>query len=306
LYIGFGLALGVAYGAINSLFDLLAHDAPSLDGLDAFHTFVDHGIPLAVGLLLGLVARALQDRARLAHEQARRAEALDARLARVERDQAVWVIAAATLHEVRNPLHALELLFDEAASASLTDEPTRRVRLQRARAHFDRIRDHLAALRTFADRAAPNAKPIALDVIVREIAADLSPLAAEARVDLRVHADGHVNAVADPIFVRVIVENLVTNGFDVAREAPGAAIDVDVRREANDAVVTVRDNGPGIDPSARGAIFEPLKATNDHGLGLGLPIARVLARSMHGDLALEPSDGRSTTFTVRLPLEGTA
>jgi len=51
-------------------------------------------------------------------------------------------------------------------------------------------------------------------------------------------------------------------------------------------------------------LFEPLRSTKTHGLGLGLPIARALARAMHGDLLLEDTDRKA--FRLELPLrEGT-
>jgi C4-dicarboxylate-specific signal transduction histidine kinase len=63
----------------------------------------------------------------------------------------------------------------------------------------------------------------------------------------------------------------------------------------------VRDDGPALDCRVRAALFEPLGTTKAHGLGLGLPIARVLARAMHGDLVFEDTSGKA--FRLDLPLE---
>jgi signal transduction histidine kinase len=65
-------------------------------------------------------------------------------------------------------------------------------------------------------------------------------------------------------------------------------------------VVRVRDDGPPIDAEIDAALFEPLRTTKTHGLGLGLPIARALARAMHGDLSLERTVGKA--FRLELPL----
>ena len=66
-------------------------------------------------------------------------------------------------------------------------------------------------------------------------------------------------------------------------------IAVDVGIERGRAIVRVRDDGPGVDPEACETLFEPLRSTKARGLGIGLSIARALARAMAGDLVLEQS-----------------
>jgi signal transduction histidine kinase len=65
-------------------------------------------------------------------------------------------------------------------------------------------------------------------------------------------------------------------------------------------VVRVSDNGSPLAASSADALFEPLGGTKREGLGLGLPIARALARAMRGDLFVE--DLATKTFRLELPL----
>jgi signal transduction histidine kinase len=65
--------------------------------------------------------------------------------------------------------------------------------------------------------------------------------------------------------------------------------------------VRVSDDGPPLDAAARDTLFEPLGSTKTQGLGLGLPIARALARAMRGDLFLEEADQKA--FRLELPLK---
>ena len=66
----------------------------------------------------------------------------------------------------------------------------------------------------------------------------------------------------------------------------------------------VFDDGPPLDAAARATLFEPLRSTKTQGLGLGLPIARALARAMRGDLSLEEADLRRSG--LELPLRARA
>lgn len=97
------------------------------------------------------------------------------------------------------------------------------------------------------------------------------------------------------------------NLLDNAIRAAKTRVTVTVRRRGNQALVLVHDDGPGVPPQARERVFERFARLDDArgrdegGTGLGLPIARELARADGGDVELEP-DGPGATFRVSLPL----
>jgi signal transduction histidine kinase len=100
--------------------------------------------------------------------------------------------------------------------------------------------------------------------------------------------------------------NLLTNALDAVAVDGGGKVTVATRAEPARAqvVVTVSDDGPGIDPAAAERIFEPFFTTKDvgDGTGLGLSTARRIAADRHGgDIRVESSPGH-TAFTVRLPM----
>jgi signal transduction histidine kinase len=298
------VALGAAFGAAYVVFDLMSEArirAGTLRGpLANAHEIVDHALPIVVGALLGVCVHYLRLRARLtlAEEAASRADALRTRLQRVERDQAVWVLAAAVLHELKNPLHALGLLLDEL-SASDGDATERTRLLERARTQIDRMRSQLEGLRSMRSVREPEIQSVLLDHIVATLAQDLGCLAADDGLVVRIESDGPVYANADPTFVRTILENLLDNGLQALQERGGGSIAIRIASERDHAVIRVSDDGPALDASARAALFEPLRTTKAHGLGLGLPIARALARAMSGDLVLDEADVKA--FRLELP-----
>jgi signal transduction histidine kinase len=82
-------------------------------------------------------------------------------------------------------------------------------------------------------------------------------------------------------------------------------VELEARAGPTAAFVIVRDDGPGITISDRVRIFEPFVRLDGHdritGTGLGLPIARDLARAMRGDLGAASVAGTGSTFVLALP-----
>jgi signal transduction histidine kinase len=307
------VASGVVAGVLYVIFDVLSESrlrSGTLTGhLAEAHAVIDHVSPVVVGALLGICAHYLRLRAQLsaAQEAAARAEALRTRLHKVERDQAVWVLAAVVLHELNNPMHALGLLLDELAACDGDGEdddrdPSRRAELvQRARGQIERALKHLQTLRSMRGLGEPELQRIALDRVIAAVADDMGSLAAEDGLVVRTECSDAVQASADPAYVRTIVENLLDNSLHALRAAGcGGSVTIRVGREDGRAIVRVSDDGQPFDAGARATLFEPLRSTKTQGLGLGLPIARALARAMRGDLVLDETERKA--FRLELPL----
>jgi signal transduction histidine kinase len=299
------VAGGALAGVMYVVFDVLSEARIShgvLTGAMArAHALIDHTMPIVVGALLGVFVHYIRVRARFvaAQEAADRAEALRSRLQKVERDQAVWVLVAAVLHELNNPLHALGLLLDELG-ASESDAERSRDLVARARAQSERALQHLRALRSMRTEDEPEFQRVALDRVVGALAADVRALAGDDGLMVIVECREPVEATADPTYVRTILENVIDNSLHSLRGKRGGSITIRLDAERECAVVHVCDDGPAIDPDVCTTLFEPLRSTKAHGLGLGLPIARALARAMRGDLSLENADGKA--FRLELPL----
>jgi signal transduction histidine kinase len=117
-----------------------------------------------------------------------------------------------------------------------------------------------------------------------------------------------VAAWADGDKVTQILVNLISNA--IKHTPKGTSIEVFCPHEGQSAgrlTIAVRDDGPGIAPDKHAEIFEPFVQVGrslNHpvdGLGLGLAIARDLARAMGGDLAVSSALGQGTTFALLLP-----
>ena len=302
VYLLLGVFAGAAYVGFDLISEAKLRNGTLTGALASAHSLVDHSIPVLAGALIGLSLYHARLRARLsaAEEAAGRAEALRLRLLKVERDQAVWVLAAAVLHELNNPLHALELLLDEY-QASADDAVQRDQLVERAHAQVRRALGHLETLRSMHGSGEPEGQCIALDSLLGTVAADVTALAESDNVVVRAECPTRVMVSADPHYLRAILENLLENSLHSLRSAGGGTVTMTLGTEAGRAVVSVVDDGPALDPSVRSTLFDPLRTTKSQGLGLGLPIARALARAMHGELVLEATEHKS--FRLELPLE---
>ncbi|MEZ5659325.1 MAG: ATP-binding protein [Burkholderiaceae bacterium] len=127
-----------------------------------------------------------------------------------------------------------------------------------------------------------------------------------ANVDLGVDAESAIHAQCDPQMLETILSNLLENAF---RFAPNEPVQVAVTTNGRELCITVLDHGTGIPDTDFERIFEEFyqvgnaERNRDKGLGLGLPIARRLARLQRGDLYLERHAGHGARFVLRLPLE---
>lgn len=107
---------------------------------------------------------------------------------------------------------------------------------------------------------------------------------------------------ADAGFLEQILINLIRNAVQALTEAQTPAPEIRVGLKESEGVCTiyVSDNGPGISTENQERIFEPRFTTRSKGAGLGLAICRRLAESMNGELNIESSSPKGTTFSLKM------
>ena len=219
-------------------------------------------------------------------------EDLLAQKARSERLSTFGQLVGSIGHELRNPLGVMESsLYILRGRIPEGDA--------RALKHVDRIGEQLVIANTIISDLLDmiRDKPLLptslrLDEVMRAAAAQL-----RLELDLQPLA-GLPELRGDPSQLRQVFVNLLSNAREAA--GPQGTLTLDARIDAATVAVGVSDDGPGVNPSVRARLFEPLVTTRQKGIGLGLSLVKRIVERHGGTVSYEPR-GPGARFVVHLP-----
>lgn len=259
----------------------------------------------AMGTAFGALAFLRQRRrAGQALEQAR-LSALDSRLAHAARVNAMGELASGLTHELTQPLTAI--LAQAQAGRRLLAHGDRDRLASALEDTVTQARRASAILERFRNWSRPQAAPAqAFDLrdALRNVAALLDRQARAQGVALVFDLPPEpVPLRADPVEMEQVAFNLLRNALEALRDRPAGQARVTLRSDAGKAVLTIRDNGPGIAPDLRARLFTPFTTTRPDGTGLGLALSQRLVERAGGEIALEDS-AEGAGFRITLPLAG--
>jgi two-component system, NtrC family, sensor histidine kinase HydH len=201
-------------------------------------------------------------------------------------------------HELKNPLANVKGL---AVLVSRDVQGKGGERLEILQHEVSRMDEILQSFLTFSRPLSPlNSQAVDLRALCESVVALHEGMAHEKSISLDVTASGQLHVSCDPRKVKQILINLVQNALDAS--PLGAVVElVLLPGSEGDTRMEVRDRGPGIPAAVRAHLFEPGSSTKERGTGLGLALARGLARQHGGDLLLEDREGGGCTAILTLP-----
>jgi signal transduction histidine kinase len=228
----------------------------------------------------------------------------------VERDEQlrIWADQAKTLttlsaeiaHELKNPLASVKGLAALVAR-HLDGKPAERMAVLRG--EVERMQSILQEFLNFSRPLVPlSLQRTDLADLAREVVELHDGMARERRVEVSVVAAGVEALRSDPRKIKQVVINLLQNALEAS--PPGERIELEVSRAASgELVLGVRDHGPGLDASLADRAFDAGVTSKESGSGLGLTVARALARQHGGEIDLESPPGGGCLAVLRLPPE---
>jgi signal transduction histidine kinase len=210
---------------------------------------------------------------------------------------------AAVSHELRTPLARLLVLLE---SASLPGSDVAEL-MELARQEVEQAREliddvlflgELETGREIVALGSTEAQPI-----VEEVVASFEERANHAEITIEVRADGAVELPLRPRMLRVVLENLLANAIRYA--GPGSTCIVGVAAGADGRVLTVADDGKGVDAADLPRLFERFyrgdQARTSRGTGLGLAIVKHVITAAGGEVEATSEPGRGIEIRARFP-----
>ena len=232
--------------------------------------------------------------------------------ARMERRRSDFV--SAVTHELRTPLTSFGLITEMLHTRSLSPEKT--AEYHETLYHETRRLGHLVEnVLAFAKLTRGKVRGRCDSGLCRELLDSqfdkINNRLREAGFRLHVTHDKRCDLVTlhtDLLSLEQILTNLADNAIKYAATADAPLINISVVRSHNTLGIRFTDNGPGIPEELQKNIFRPFSRSahaergRKPGVGLGLALARDMARSIGGDLVLEKSTSEGTTFLLTLPI----
>ncbi|MDO6425770.1 PAS domain-containing protein [Thalassotalea sp. 1_MG-2023] len=150
-------------------------------------------------------------------------------------------------------------------------------------------------------------KQCQLQEVVNVACDRLQFLIEQSSAEIHVSPD-NANMMADPTLFVQVLQNLIGNAIKFAKTDQDPIIDIRLRESDHETIITIRDNGIGIEEPYLKSIFEPFKklhANSEYeGSGIGLAICQQIINVHEGQIYCESEQGQGTTFTLYLPKQG--
>ncbi len=210
---------------------------------------------------------------------------------------------AAVSHDLMQPLNAARLFSSSLNEVANTEETRQLAKYIESSlgAAEDLISDLLDVSRLESGKLAARVRPFALHQVFDTLGAEFGVLAQQQNIDFRVVKTDAIVA-SDPKLLRRALQNFLTNAF---RYNPKGKVLLGCRRIDGELHVQIWDNGPGIEEDKQIEIFDEFtrgeSANSEHGLGLGLAIARGISRVLGHRLDMHSTVGKGTMFSLNLP-----
>ena len=227
-----------------------------------------------------------------------------------EKMAAIGNLAAAIAHEINNPIAAIAGIAQSMTDVQKLDAQARKCEMCNPKLILDEAKRISAITRQIAHFTRPQPlEPQLLDLngLIESTSAFVLYDRRFRSVELKTDLDAQlpaVHGVADRL--TQVLMNLLINAADALEgvsDADSRRIEVRTRAQGDEVVMTVTDNGCGMDEEVKARVFDEFFSTKPpgKGSGIGLALCRRLVREGSGEIDVESTRGAGTTVSVRLP-----
>ena len=204
-------------------------------------------------------------------------------------------------HEVKNPINAIVLHLQLLQNKLKQVDPDTQRHMDIIGNEIHRLDRVVQILVDFTRPRELRLEEVDLRKILEEVTSLAHPDAAQHHVTIdRQLPEQPLIVKADSDFMKQAFLNVVLNGIQAMSE--GGRLELLARKEDDDVVTEIRDQGPGLPPEVQDKIFELYFTTKKGGSGIGLAQTYQVMQWHYGTVEFESAAGRGTTFRLRMPL----
>ncbi len=213
-------------------------------------------------------------------------------------------------HELRTPLAGIKAMVETLKDRAIEDKETAKDFLTRIEGEADRLSQIVSEITQLSriETGQADFKTVSTDLnaLIKDVIAEMEPIAEKQRVTLTADLDQTMPAVAvDKERIRQTLINLVHNAIKFNK--PGGKVIVSTGAGEDSVTVSVTDDGIGISPDDLPRVFERFykadKARSRGGSGLGLAIAKHTIQAHEGTIWARSETGKGSTFSFRIPVK---
>ena len=210
-------------------------------------------------------------------------------------------------HDIRNPLQSIigEIYLAKTELKNLPESSAKKC-LEESCESIAKSVDYVNKIVMDLQDYAKKLKPIFQEISLKNFLAESlsrNDIPENIHTSYKVEANAK-NISTDPTLLKRILDNLVMNAIQAMPK--GGALTIHAFNKADRLCITIQDTGVGIPEDVKSKLFKPLFTTKSKGQGLGLAVVKRLTEAMNGNITFESNEGKGTTFTVELPMTGTA
>lgn len=223
--------------------------------------------------------------------------------ASIERATEVGKLAAGLAHEIRNPLHAIQLNLHSfrrvhQQQAEMPPEEISKM-LDQSTREIGRIEQLMQELVGFATPDEPRHEVIDVVREIRDVVDFIQQEMIDRNVEINMQLEDQPVCVnIDRGRLRQIMLNLLQNAQQAMQD--GGRIEIGLSRRRGRIEITVTDNGPGIPDADHERIFEPFYSTKSNGTGFGLALVKRFVEQVGGNICCENNAGGGVTMKIEL------
>jgi signal transduction histidine kinase len=213
-------------------------------------------------------------------------------------------LAAGVAHEIRNPLNAISMAIQRLQHEFLpTTEEDQKKFLQFSsviREEIKRVDKIITEFLNFTKKFHPVKSSVSLNKLIDDLVLFLGAEADRNKVVIeKIYNKNGIKVWCDPDQIKQCLINIIRNAIQAMPN--GGKIIISLQFSKNEAILSIKDTGPGLSNSQKNKIFEFYYTDKEGGIGLGLPISQKIIEDHCGRIEVDSEIGKGTQFTLYLP-----